>query len=146
MQFGVVPWYFDDETNLFVKKYVDLRETVVFPYLNESMLGLDGQPIIRPIWWMEPENQAIFNITDQFLVGDQILVAPVLDQATFSRSVYFPGVSSWYDPEEKCTYSGSQTYYNLTVNLDRILYFYTTSFAQRLKLDITKSPRCKLNF
>ena len=139
MQFGVEPWYFDEETNLIVKKYVDLRETVVFLYI--STLGLDGQPIVRPIWWLEPENEQTFNISDQFLVGDQILVAPILDQGQFSRNVYFPGISSWYDPEKKCSYLGPQTYYNLTANLDRILYFYSESFAQRMNLNITNS--CK---
>ena len=83
MQFGVVPWYFDDETNSIVKKYVNLRETVIF--LSIYDLGLDGQPIIRPLWWSEPDNTKTFNVTDQFLVGDRIMVC---ERILFTSLVY----------------------------------------------------------
>ena len=140
MQFGVVPWFFDDETNTIVKKYVELRETVIFLAIND--LGLDGQPIIRPLWWSEPENQQLFNITDQFLVGDRILVAPILDQGITQRNVYFPGYTRWYDPEDKCSYNGSTAYNNIQASLDRILYFYSEEFALKLKLNNKIMP-CK---
>ena len=137
---GVVPWYFDDETNLIVKKYVELHETVVF--LSIYDLGLDGEPIIRPIWFLEPDNDQVYNITDQFLVGDRILVAPILDPGIFERNVYFPTSTTWYDPEEKCTYSGPNTYFNITANLERILYFYSEEFMMKLNIRSTKTP-CK---
>jgi alpha-glucosidase (family GH31 glycosyl hydrolase) len=88
MQFGIPPWYFDEETNSICKKFVDLHESKIFPYIYE--LPLDGQPIIRPVWWLEPENNLIYQINDQFVVGDDILVAPVLDPEIKHRNIYFP--------------------------------------------------------
>ncbi len=135
---GIVPWFFDEETVTLVKKYVDLRETVIF--LSIYDLGLDGQPIIRPIWWAEPDNLQIFNMTDQFLVGDRILVAPILDPGITQRNVYFPGYTTWYDPEEKCSYNGSTTYVNVKASLDRILYFYSEEFTLKLNIKNTNTP------
>ncbi|CAF0739483.1 unnamed protein product, partial [Brachionus calyciflorus] len=98
MQFGVPPWFFDEETNKICKIFVDLHTNFIFPYI--SNLPIDGQPIIRPMWWLEPLNEIFFNISDQFLVGDDILVAPILDQGKTSRLIYFPG-GNWYDLEKK---------------------------------------------
>lgn len=111
MQFGVPPWYFDEETNKICKRFVDIHSEFVYPFI--SSLPLDGKPIIRPIWWLEPLNQITFNISDQFLVGDFILVAPVLEPAITNRFVYFPkGI--WYDLENKQTIQGPA---NLSVSL-----------------------------
>ena len=95
MQFGVPPWYFDEETNQICKNYVKIHTDLIYPYISNYLLN--GLPIIRPLWWMEPNNLNIFNISDQFLVGDDILVAPILDQGVKSRNVFFPS-SKWYDP------------------------------------------------
>ena len=98
MQFGVPPWFFDEETNNIVKKYAKIHEEQVYPYIKS--LPLDGQPIIRPMWWTQPLNKITYSIADQFYVGDMILVAPVL--SPFSphykvRKIYIPpgnGLSS----------------------------------------------------
>ena len=92
MQFGIPPWFFDDQTNLICKSFVDFHEQIIYPYISE--LPLDGQPIIRPLWWIEPENNLIFDMNDQFLVGDHILVAPVLEPGLKSRKIYFPKIIS----------------------------------------------------
>ena len=48
-----------------------------------------GEPIIRNMEYMFP-HKGYEKIIDQFLLGDQILVAPVVEKGKFSRFVEFP--------------------------------------------------------
>ena len=120
MQFGIPPWFYDEETNTIAKKFVSIHEDQVYPYI--ATLPVDGQPIIRPMWWAEPLNGLTYTIADQFLVGDYIIVAPILDSGVKSRSVYLsPG--AWIDMENLCMYMGPVSL-NYNVTIDSIPYFY----------------------
>jgi alpha-glucosidase len=55
-----------------------------------------GAPIVRHMMLAFPEDRETWNISDQFMIGDSLLVAPVLQQGAASRSVYFPP-GTWYD-------------------------------------------------
>jgi myogenesis-regulating glycosidase len=65
-------------------------------YIEKLIENFNGEPLIRPIWWLEPKNQEIFSIDDQFLIGDQILAAPILDEGATSRKIYIP-IGDWYE-------------------------------------------------
>ena len=41
-----------------------------------------SRPIIRPLWMLNPLDPILQQIDDQFLIGDQILVAPVLHRGS----------------------------------------------------------------
>ena len=64
-----------------------------------SVATARGYPIVRPLWWLADSQRQLdsrlFTITDQFLVGDSIMAAPILTPATTSRSVYFPKQTRW---------------------------------------------------
>lgn len=60
------------------------REIDLQKYLVNS-----DQPLIRPIWWITPDPKT-FTIADQFLVGDDILVAPVFCSGQRFRDIYLP--------------------------------------------------------
>lgn len=59
MQFSIPPWYYDDKTqvpvNTICKKYVDLHENLIFPLMQKygKIATETGEPIIRPIWWLD---------------------------------------------------------------------------------------------
>jgi len=50
-----------------------------------------GWPIVRPLWWIAPTDDVALRCDSQFLLGDRLLVAPVLHQGARSRDVYLPG-------------------------------------------------------
>jgi alpha-glucosidase len=50
----------------------------------------DGLPIVRPLYLNFPDDGEAYNISDEFLFGDNLLVAPVLDSDAVSREVYLP--------------------------------------------------------
>jgi alpha-glucosidase (family GH31 glycosyl hydrolase) len=130
MQFGVPPWNFDEETDQIAHRFVQIHIDTVAPYIYS--LPLNNQPIIRPIWWAEPNNKLTFNISDQFLVGDDIIVAPVLDPGLTSRVVYLPP-GEWYNPEDR-TYQTGPAYITQNLTLDTIPYYYSKNMVEKLKL------------
>ncbi|AZQ70632.1 MULTISPECIES: glycoside hydrolase family 31 protein [Streptomyces] len=55
-----------------------------------------GAPYVRPVWWRSPEDRALRDCEDAFLLGDSLLVAPVLELGADQRAVRLPR-GLWYD-------------------------------------------------
>lgn len=55
-----------------------------------------GAPYVRPVWWRSPEDRALRDCEDAFLLGDSLLVAPVLEAGADRRAVRLPR-GRWYD-------------------------------------------------
>ena len=85
-------------------------------------------PLIRPLWMFNPEDENCQVINDQFMIGDTLLVAPVLHQGVRRRSVYLPGPSNgsdivWKRGTDGPYHRGGQWVSNIEVALDEVLYF-----------------------
>jgi len=50
----------------------------------------DRRPICRPMWWLAPRDPATWAIADQFALGDDTIVAPVVVKGASTRDVYLP--------------------------------------------------------
>ncbi|KOB70266.1 Glycosyl hydrolase family 31 protein, partial [Operophtera brumata] len=46
--------------------------------------------------WLDPEDQDALAVWDEFLLGEKILVAPVLEEGAVSRDIYLPR-GAWRD-------------------------------------------------
>lgn len=64
-----------------------------------------GAPYVRPLWWGTPEDRALRDCEDAFMLGDCLLVAPVLDPGSDRRAVQLPR-GRWYDTETEQAYEG----------------------------------------
>lgn len=62
-------------------KFVDLHEKFS-PYIMErfKLAVARGEPVNPPIWWISPEDKTAQTIDDEFLLGEKILAAPVVQQ------------------------------------------------------------------
>lgn len=49
-----------------------------------------GLPIIRPLWMLDPSDSTCHTVVDEFSVGEELIVAPVIQVATTEREVYLP--------------------------------------------------------
>ncbi|KAF4407153.1 glycoside hydrolase family 31 protein [Streptomyces lycii] len=64
-----------------------------------------GAPYARPLWWDTPEDRALRACDDAFLLGDALLVAPVLERGAVRRDVRLPP-GRWYDTATGAAYEG----------------------------------------
>ncbi|KAJ6648637.1 Myogenesis-regulating glycosidase [Pseudolycoriella hygida] len=106
LQFSFVPWDFDDETIVLGRKFTSLHEQYADTIIERFNLAVRaGHPVNPPIWWIAPNDRVAQQIYDQFLLGDEILVAPVLEEGRSSRNIYLP-LGQWIDQNTGQTYQG----------------------------------------
>ena len=127
MQFSIPPWYYSNSSipvNDICRNMVDLHEQLVYPVLLKYAAKAmeTGAPIIRPMWYFDNSDSKLFTIADQFMIGDDILVAPVLDHKTYQRDVYLP-TGAWQKGKESGVIIGPTLLQNMSVPIDQVLYF-----------------------
>jgi alpha-glucosidase (family GH31 glycosyl hydrolase) len=59
------------------------------------------------MWWLDPSDAETFSIDDQFAVGTDMIVAPVVEKGAILRSVYLPA-GSWRRFDESKTFVGGR--------------------------------------
>jgi alpha-glucosidase (family GH31 glycosyl hydrolase) len=79
----------------------------------------DGEPIMRPLFFDFPDDKASYTISDEWLLGNALLAAPMLTAGT-SRKIHLPP-GRWYDPRQKRYLEGDQESY--PAGLDTIPVF-----------------------
>ncbi|MFI0713652.1 glycoside hydrolase family 31 protein [Streptomyces inhibens] len=85
-----------------------LRERMrLLPYFGTlgQLARLTGAPYVRPVWWSSPRDRALRDCEDAFLLGDALLVAPVLEGGVTRRPVRLPR-GRWYDTATGRAYDG----------------------------------------
>ena len=96
---------FMDEMRYWHKLHEQLR-----PYLWKTVQECvrDSKPFMRPLVYEWPNDVNIVNCQDEYLLGDDLLIAPLLEENATSREVYLPdGV--WFDFFDGSEYAGNQT-------------------------------------
>ena len=91
-------WSFGDEAYAILRQWLGLRERLR-SYVMDTMRAAhtDGLPPMRPLFLNFPDDETCWDIADQFLLGDDILVAPVVTEGAVERSVYLPAGADWRD-------------------------------------------------
>ena len=96
---------FMDEMRYWHKLHEKLR-----PYLWETAQKCvrDSKPFLRPLVYEWPADAIAVNCQDEYLLGDDLLVAPLLEENAASREVYLPE-GAWFDFFDGIEYAGNQT-------------------------------------
>lgn len=124
MEFSIPPWLYDDEVVEIARKFTKLHETLVAPRVLElagEVLNT-GDPIIRPLWWIATGDEAAYKIDSQFLIGDDLMVAPVLEPGKQERDIYLPA-GRWKSYKGELFDKGPIHLTDYPVDLDEIAYF-----------------------
>lgn len=97
MQFSVPPWHYDGATVAAARRMCALHERYAgkMAALAEEATRT-GAPIVRPLWWLAPLDETAQTIDSQFLLGADLLVAPVVWHGALARDVYLPA-GRWRD-------------------------------------------------
>jgi alpha-glucosidase len=100
------PWEFGAEVLEHARVALIERRRLLPYFMTLAHLARrTGAPYVRPLWWGAPEDRALRDCEDAFLLGDCLLVAPVLDPGSDRRAVQLPR-GRWYDTETEQAYEG----------------------------------------
>ncbi|HEY7416845.1 MAG TPA: TIM-barrel domain-containing protein, partial [Ktedonobacteraceae bacterium] len=89
------PWLFGEPYETVCRAMLKLRQRLL-PYLYTLFdeCNRTGVPILRPLFWVSPEDTDTYAQDDEFLCGNALLVAPITRPGVEYRHVYLP-VGSW---------------------------------------------------
>ncbi len=91
------PWAFGEEFEKINKKFIELRyQLMPFLYTEFYKASISGVPIMRPLLLEFPDDKTTYRIDTQFMVGENILVSPVMEAGSTSRWMYLPN-GDWFD-------------------------------------------------
>ncbi|MBC7227570.1 MAG: glycoside hydrolase family 31 protein [Thermoflexales bacterium] len=91
------PWSWGEPYLSVNREFIQLRYQLL-PYLYTALwqCAQRGVPIVRPLLWASQDDPTTHTLDDEFLCGDALLVAPVLEEGATRRRVYLPA-GRWYD-------------------------------------------------
>jgi len=94
--YPVEPWHYGDEAEQIVHDWIDLRYRLLpYLYAQSKRSAGNGLPLMRPLCLQWPTDRNVRDLDDQYLLGDDLLVAPLLSDAN-ERDVYLPA-GAWCD-------------------------------------------------
>lgn len=116
------PWRFGKRYEDIIRKFVKLRYHLL-PYLYTVLAESHetGTPWFRPLILEDQDDYNALGIDDEFMVGNSLLVAPVLHPGVTKRDLYLPK-GQWYDYFTGKKYDGAQ-YITVDAPLDTVPLF-----------------------
>lgn len=103
-------WSYGEENYRIMKKFIEIRE-MMRDYTRSMMKEAHekGTPVMRTLFYEFPEDQAAWDVTDSYLFGSDILVAPIVYPKAVSRMVYLPKGARWVHAGTGTEYEGGQS-------------------------------------
>ena len=100
------PWRFGKYYEDIIRKYLKLRyQLLPFLYTTLEEAHQTGVPLFRPLVLNYQDDPNTYNLDDEFMIGNDLLVAPVLKPDVTRRLVYLPK-GQWYDYWTNKKYEG----------------------------------------
>ena len=100
------PWRFGKYYEDIIRNYLKLRyQLLPFLYTSLEEAHRTGVPVFRPLMLNYQDDPNTYNLDDEFMIGGDLLVAPIVKANVTSRLVYLPP-GTWYDYWTKEKYAG----------------------------------------
>lgn len=114
------PWLYGEPALAIVRRYAQLRYALI-PYLRAAAAEAvaEGLPLLRHMYLEFPDEPNVDTIDDQYMLGADLLVAPVLREGARSRPVYFPR-GRWYRLDDPSDAVEGGRFLEVAAPLDRI--------------------------
>src|SRR5690606_27691114 len=102
------PWSFGEKYEKIIKKYIELRyKWIPQLYSLFAEAHRTGVPVFRPLLLEFPHDEKTWNLSDQFMIGDNVIIAPVMQPSMEHRAVYLPE-GTWFDYWSDQVYEGGK--------------------------------------
>jgi alpha-glucosidase len=105
------PWEFGEGFTAINRSTIELRYRFL-PYIYSLFRQHErtGMPVMRPLWFEFPKDKQTYLIGDEYLLGGDVLVAPIVKEGAVVRDVYFPAGENWADWRTGERYEGGKSY------------------------------------
>ncbi|GAB2548273.1 glycoside hydrolase family 31 protein [Rhodanobacter koreensis] len=104
-----MPWVYGDQGIALMKKYFTLRTQLIpYTYTYTWLAHTQSMPILRPLYLQYPDLEEAYRHSHEYFFGEEMLVAPVLDDSG-NRTVYLPP-GQWIDFFTGKHYEGGTTF------------------------------------
>ncbi|MFD1017817.1 glycoside hydrolase family 31 protein [Thalassobacillus hwangdonensis] len=91
------PWQFGEKYEAIMKDFIQLRyKWMPQLYSLFQQASEKGLPVMRPLLMEYPDDPKTYQLNDQFMVGDNVVIAPILAPGITDRAVYLPE-GEWVD-------------------------------------------------
>lgn len=123
LQFSLPPWEYGPECAALCRRYAALHTEFaprIFALAQEATRT--GAPIIRPVFWLAPGDERALACDDEFLLGNDILAAPVVSPGQRARDIYLPP-GQWRDHWTRESCMGAAVLKEYPAPLDVLPFF-----------------------
>ena len=97
-------------TRELARKAIELRYRLLpYNYTLAFENNQTGAPLMRPLFFEEPDNKALLLNSRSYLWGNEFLVAPILHASQKEQTIYFPKKNSWFDFYTDEVFTGGKT-------------------------------------
>jgi len=117
------PVYHDDKTKALAKQSIEMRYRLL-PYIYTIAFDNNqtGIPLMRPLFFNEPEKEELIEVSNTYMWGDNFLVSPIVESGLKEKDVYFPDHNTWFDFYTDEEYNGG-VIHNIELVEDHIPVF-----------------------
>ncbi|XP_029643591.1 myogenesis-regulating glycosidase [Octopus sinensis] len=116
-------YLYNHTTSLHLQSLITLHRKLVYKTVEGLSSDIKaGLPIIRPLWWVNPNDKTTLNISDQFLIGNKLMVAPNLCDSIKKRDIYIPA-GRWKDLQSEVEIQGKTWLYNYPTETNFVAIF-----------------------
>jgi len=108
------PWNYGEDAIRNFRKYDSLRYCLLpYIYTQAFLNHKTGMPMMRALVLDYQDDENTYEIGDQYLFGDAMMICPVTTKGALSRTVYLPK-GEWIDYWSGKKYEGNQYFSTLT--------------------------------
>ena len=114
-------WSFGERNFEILKKLVLIRERLR-PYIlrQTDTASEKGYPVMRPMFFEYPEDEICYTLDSQYMFGDDIIFAPIVEQGQTKKSVYIPD-GEWVLTKDNKLYT--KGWYEISAEIDEFIAF-----------------------
>ncbi|WP_181349168.1 glycoside hydrolase family 31 protein [Thalassobacillus sp. CUG 92003] len=104
------PWQFGEDYEATIKSFIALRyKWMPQLYSLFNLAARQGLPVMRPLMLEFPEDAKTYQLNDEFMIGDNVIIAPILMPEVSERAVYLPE-GQWVDYFSGEVYEGGKSH------------------------------------
>ncbi|MFF9808373.1 TIM-barrel domain-containing protein [Streptomyces coeruleorubidus] len=103
-------WSYGEQAYPILRDHILLRERLR-PYLHElaETAHRTGTPPMRPLFFDFPDDETAWDVDDHYMLGPDLLVAPVTEAGARERAVHLPHGVHWIDTATGTEHEGGRT-------------------------------------